>query len=152
MAIPEMTQDNTMTQDGPLTHEQNAQPDPQPPAAEAELRDWKPAVLRGLRLRCPNCGEGKLLKSYLKVRHSCDNCGQELYHNRADDGPAYLTILLVGHLLGFALHIVYMQFRPDPWTLALIMSLVTISASLALLPRMKGLVVAYQWAKRMHGF
>ncbi|MEP4037333.1 MULTISPECIES: DUF983 domain-containing protein [unclassified Pseudophaeobacter] len=119
---------------------------------ETELRAWKPAVLRGLRLRCPNCGEGKLLKGYLKVQHSCGSCGQELHHNRADDGPAYLTILLVGHLLGFALHITYMQFRPEPLTLALIMSLVTISASLFLLPRMKGLVVAYQWAKRMHGF
>jgi uncharacterized protein (DUF983 family) len=32
------------------------------------------------------------------------------------------------------------------------MSAVTIVGSLLLLPRMKGLVVAYQWAKRMHGF
>ncbi|OIQ46264.1 MAG: hypothetical protein BM558_00345 [Roseobacter sp. MedPE-SW] len=119
---------------------------------EPQQRAWKPAVLRGVQLRCPNCGEGKMLESYLKVKHSCEACGQELHHNRADDGPAYLTILLVGHLLGFALHITYIQFRPDPLTLALIMSLVTISASLFILPRMKGLVVAYQWAKRMHGF
>ncbi|GAA6197686.1 DUF983 domain-containing protein [Pseudophaeobacter arcticus] len=143
MVIPEMPQDDTTTP---------AAPEQANPSTQTEQRPWKPAALRGLRLRCPNCGEGKLLKSYLKVKHSCDNCGQELYHNRADDGPAYLTILLVGHLLGFALHITYMQFRPDPLTLALIMSLVTISASLLLLPRMKGLVVAYQWAKRMHGF
>lgn len=126
------------------------------PPAEAHgperERNWKQAVLRGLRLRCPSCGEGKLLHSYLKVRESCDCCGQELFHNRADDGPAYLTILIVGHILGFVLHITFVQFRPDPWTLALIMSVVTIGASLALLPRMKGLVVAYQWAKRMHGF
>ncbi|WP_278921251.1 DUF983 domain-containing protein [Pseudophaeobacter profundi] len=119
---------------------------------EAAPRPWKPAVLRGLRLRCPNCGEGKMLHSYLKVKDSCGNCGQPLHHNRADDGPAYLTILLVGHLLGFVLHITYITYRPDPLTLALIMSAVTIGASLALLPRMKGLVVAYQWAKRMHGF
>lgn len=127
--------------------ETTAAPAPKPPQ-----RAWKPAVWRGVQLRCPNCGEGKMLESYLKVKHSCDSCGQELHHNRADDGPAYLTILLVGHLLGFALHITYIQFRPDPLTLALLMSLVTISASLFILPRMKGLVVAYQWAKRMHGF
>ncbi|MEP1327283.1 MULTISPECIES: DUF983 domain-containing protein [Rhodobacterales] len=119
---------------------------------EESPRDWKPAILRGLRLRCPKCGEGKLLRSYLKVKDSCDCCGLELHHNRADDGPAYLTILLVGHVLGFVLHIVYTSLRPDPLTLALIMSAVTITASLWLLPRMKGLVVAYQWAKRMHGF
>ena len=86
------------------------------------------------------------------MNDSCTECGQELHHQRADDGPAYLTILVVGHILGFALHIVYTQLRPDPWTLAIIMSVITVGASLLMLPRMKGLVVAYQWAKRMHGF
>lgn len=117
-----------------------------------DSRDWKAAALRGLRLKCPKCGEGKLLHSYLKVNDSCANCGQELHHNRADDGPAYLTILIVGHLLGFAIHIAYITLRPDPLTLAITMSIGTVALSLALLPRMKGLVVAYQWAKRMHGF
>ena len=115
-------------------------------------RDLKQALVRGMRLRCPKCGEGKLLHSYLKVNDSCSGCGQDLSHQRADDGPAYLTILIVGHILGFVLHIVYVQLRPDPLTLAIILSVVTVVASLLLLPRMKGLVVAYQWAKRMHGF
>ncbi|WP_027259623.1 DUF983 domain-containing protein [Leisingera aquimarina] len=119
---------------------------------QQDQREMKPALLKGLRLRCPNCGEGKLLHSYLKVNDSCSECAQELHHQRADDGPAYLTILVVGHILGFALHIVYTQLRPDPWTLAIIMSVITVGASLVMLPRMKGLVVAYQWAKRMHGF
>lgn len=139
MAMSDMTEDHSTTA-------------PQAEQKQTEQRPWKPAVMRGLRLRCPNCGKGKMLQGYLKVKHSCDHCGQELFHNRADDGPAYLTILIVGHLLGFALHITYLQFRPDPITLALIMSVVTIGSSLFLLPRMKGLVVAYQWAKRMHGF
>ncbi|GAA6164509.1 DUF983 domain-containing protein [Pelagimonas sp. KU-00592-HH] len=120
--------------------------------AETQDRPLKPAIVKGLRLRCPNCGEGKLLHSYLKVNTECSECGQDLSHQRADDGPAYLTILIVGHILGFALHILYVHFRPDPWTLALTLSVITVSASLFMLPRMKGLVVAYQWAKRMHGF
>ncbi|MCP9480844.1 DUF983 domain-containing protein [Shimia sp. CNT1-13L.2] len=120
--------------------------------AETQDRPLKPAIVKGLRLRCPNCGEGKLLHSYLKVNTECSECGQDLSHQRADDGPAYLTILIVGHILGFALHILFVHFRPDPWTLALTLSVITVSASLFMLPRMKGLVVAYQWAKRMHGF
>lgn len=120
--------------------------------ADTQDRPLKPAIVKGLRLRCPNCGEGKLLHSYLKVNTECSECGQDLSHQRADDGPAYLTILIVGHILGFALHILYVHFRPDPWTLALTLSVITVSASLFMLPRMKGLVVAYQWAKRMHGF
>lgn len=115
-------------------------------------RPLKPAIMNGFRLKCPNCGEGKLLHSYLKVNDTCSECGQELFHARADDGPAYLTILLVAHILGFGLHFIYGQFRPEPLTLALTMSAITIGASLFLLPRMKGFIIAYQWAKRLNGF
>ena len=66
---------------------------------ENDRPTW-PALVKGFRCRCPKCGEGKLLHGYLKVNDSCGNCGQELFHHRADDGPAYLTILFVGHLAG----------------------------------------------------
>ncbi len=112
----------------------------------------KPALIRGFRCKCPNCGEGALLHSYLKVNDTCSECGQELFHHRADDGPAYLTILLVGHLLAPALHVSYVQWRPDPWTMAIAFSIGCVALSLFLLPRLKGAVVAYQWARRMHGF
>ncbi|MDA5092814.1 DUF983 domain-containing protein [Aliiroseovarius sp. KMU-50] len=116
------------------------------------VRPWKPAVAKGLRLRCPNCGDGALLHSYLKVNDCCSECGEELFHQRADDGPAYLTILIVGHVLGIAMHILYTQFEPEPLVFALSLSVIAVISSLLLLPRMKGLMVAYQWANRMHGF
>lgn len=115
-------------------------------------RPLKPAILNGVRLKCPKCGKGKLLHGYLKVRDQCDCCGLDLSPQRADDGPAYLTILIVGHIMGFALHIAWVTWRPEPWVLALSMSLIAVVGALCLLPCMKGLVVAYQWAKRMHGF
>ncbi len=118
----------------------------------SEERPWKPAVAKGLRLKCPNCGKGALLHSYLKVNDTCANCEQELHHQRADDGPAYLTIIIVGHILGFAMHILYSHFKPEPLMFALSLSTVAIISCLLLLPRMKGLMIAYQWAKRMHGF
>ncbi|MGI9367532.1 MAG: DUF983 domain-containing protein [Ruegeria sp.] len=116
-----------------------------------ERQTW-PAVVKGFRCRCPNCGKGKLLHSYLKVNNTCTSCGQELHHHRADDGPAYLTILIVGHLMAPALHVTFVQWRPEPLTLFLIFALGCLALSLYLLPRMKGIVVAYQWARRMHGF
>lgn len=122
------------------------------PAQELEARPVKPAILNGLRLKCPRCGNGKLLHSYVKVNDSCSSCGLDLTPQRADDGPAYLTILIVGHILGFALHIAFIQWRPEPLELALTMSVLAVGSALALLPRMKGLIVGYQWAKRMHGF
>ncbi len=119
---------------------------------DSEDRPIKPAIMNGMRLKCPKCGEGKLLHSYIKVNDECSNCGLDLSHQRADDGPAYLTILIVGHFMGFALHIAWVTWRPEPWALALSMSVIAVVGALALLPVMKGLIVGYQWAKRMHGF
>ncbi|WP_171210470.1 DUF983 domain-containing protein [Ruegeria sp. HKCCA5426] len=119
--------------------------------AQEDRPTW-PALAKGFRRRCPKCGEGKLLHDYLKVNHTCSSCGQELFHHRADDGPAYLTILLVGHLLAPALHVSYVHWRPEPLTMFLIFAIGCTALSLFLLPRLKGAVVAYQWARRMHGF
>ena len=115
-------------------------------------RPTGPAVMRGLKRRCPNCGQGHLFAGYLKVADACPECGEELYHHRADDGPAYLTILLVGHILGFVIHIMWVNWRPEPLTMATVLSIGAVALSLFLLPRMKGMVVAIQWARRMHGF
>ncbi|HQU67940.1 MAG TPA: DUF983 domain-containing protein [Albidovulum sp.] len=115
-------------------------------------RPLKPAALRGWRRRCPACGEGKLFDGYLKVRDRCANCGEDLTHARADDGPAYLTILIVGHLMAPLIMWAFIAWRPDPVVLASVFSVGCIAASLYLLPRLKGAIVGYQWAKRMHGF
>ena len=57
------------------------------------------SMRRGLKGRCPHCGEGKLFRSYLKVAPNCAACGHDLAKYPADDGPAYFTILIVGHLV-----------------------------------------------------
>ena len=121
------------------------------PEAQEE-REMRPALLRGWRRRCPQCGQGPLMKTYLTVRSSCPVCGEELHHHRADDGPAYLTILIVGHLTAPALLWAFTTFRPDPMILASAFTVVTVALSLYLLPRLKGAIVGFQWAKRMHGF
>jgi uncharacterized protein (DUF983 family) len=93
-----------------------------------------------------------MLKGYLTVRDECAICGEEMHHHRADDGPAYLTILVVGHLMAPLIHIFYVQYRPEPIVMASVFCVGCVALSLWLLPRLKGLMVAFQWAKRMHGF
>lgn len=115
-------------------------------------RDLGQASWRGWQRRCPACGTGPMMKSYLKVRTTCTVCGEELHHQRADDGPAYLTILVVGHLMAPLLGAAYMMYRPDPMVLSAVFGIGTVTASLWLLPRFKGMMVGFQWAKRMHGF
>ncbi len=117
-----------------------------------EERALWPALRKGFRCKCPNCGSGPLLKSYLKVRDTCPVCREDLSQHRADDGPAYLTILIVGHIMAPALHIAFVQFRPEPMVLFTAFAVGCIGLSLYLLPRLKGAVVAFQWARHMHGF
>lgn len=112
----------------------------------------KPALIKGWNRKCPRCGEGPLLYKYLKVHDTCDHCALDLHHHRADDGPAYLTILLVGHLMAPLLHIVFVHLRPNPWVMAIGFTIGTVALSLYLLPRLKGMIVGFQWAKRMGGF
>lgn len=121
-------------------------------ADEVEDRPLKPALLRGWRMRCPNCGGGPMLRGYLTVRESCPVCQQELHHHRADDGPAYLTILIVGHLMAPLMMVTFTKLRPDPLIMSVIFSIGCVALSLWLLPRLKGAIVGMQWAKRMHGF
>ena len=121
------------------------------PGQHAE-RDAKRAMWAGWRRKCPACGDGQLMGGYLQVNDTCPECGTELHHHRADDGPAYLTILFVGHLMAPLLLIVFEVWRPQPLVLFAIFAVGTVALSLYLLPRLKGAMVGLQWAKRMYGF
>ena len=118
----------------------------------AAERPFWPAVRNGWSRHCPACSTGPMLRGYLKVRDNCPVCGEALHHQRADDGPAYLTILIVGHLLAPLIFFVFTRFRPEPLTMVAIFSVFCVGLSLYLLPRLKGAMVGLQWAKRMHGF
>lgn len=115
-------------------------------------RDVWLAMKRGLRCRCPNCGEGKLFRAFLKVNNTCPTCGEALFHHRADDLPAYLVIVIVGHVLIPIVLAVETEFAPAYWVhLALWLPAVLIM-TLGLLQPVKGAIVAGQWYGGMHGF
>lgn len=121
--------------------------------AHAAERSASTAIRRGLMGRCPNCGEGHLFRAYLKVADECPVCHEELKHQRADDAPAYITMVIVGHFIIAGL-IAEDELFPNVnmWIVGIVWSIATILVSLVLLPRIKGALVGYQWAMRMHGF
>jgi uncharacterized protein (DUF983 family) len=107
---------------------------------------------RGLACRCPNCGNGRMFRAYLKVADRCPVCGEELFHHRADDFPAYLVILIVGHIVvAFALA-VETAFHPPYWVHLALLGPLILGLTLGLLQPVKGAIVAIQWAGGMHGF
>ncbi len=96
------------------------------------------SIGRGLSHRCPACGEGQMFGRYLKVQPHCARCDHELALYPADDGPAYLTILLIGHLIIAPLLIFPIIWESDPRiSLPIILSALTV-ITLLLLPRIKG--------------
>ena len=121
-------------------------------AAAPPKRNLKQAMLNGLRGRCPSCGEGKLFRAYLKTQVSCSVCGEDFHHHRADDLPAYLVIVIVGHIVVPLVLAVEQSFRPSYLLHLAVWLPLTLGMSLALLQPVKGAIVGLQWAFRMHGF
>ncbi|WP_181763349.1 DUF983 domain-containing protein [Mesorhizobium sp. B2-4-15] len=110
------------------------------------------AMKRGLLGRCPNCGEGKLFRGFTKTVETCSVCGEEIHHHRADDLPAYLVIVIVGHIVLGAFMGVEATSTLSTWQHIAIWVPLTILLSVALLQPVKGAVIGLQWAFYMHGF
>ena len=121
-------------------------------SVKGEKRDLWSAMKRGFMCRCPRCGEGKLFRAFLKVDDHCTTCGLDYTPHRADDLPAYLVIIIVGHIVVPVVLWVETNFSPAIWLQMSIYLPFTFISSLLLLQPVKGAVVGFQWAMRMHGF
>ncbi len=99
-------------------------------------------VWRGFRRLCPRCGEGRMFAGYLSVREACAVCKMAFEPLRSDDAPPYFTLFIVGHLV-VSLYLLLWPYMPFPdWVHALIWCSLTLVLSLALLPFIKGGVMA----------
>ena len=105
-------------------------------------------IRRGLSLHCPNCGRGRLLTRYIKIRTPCEVCGTDNTIYPSDDFPPYLTILVVGHVL-VPLFVWSDRYEPPLWLQFVIWLPLTLIMCLALLPVMKGATVGLCWATNL---
>jgi uncharacterized protein (DUF983 family) len=125
---------------------------PDHPSGDAAQRPLLAAMGRGMRGVCPACGQGHVFTSYLSVARHCEACGEELFHQRADDLPAYLNIFVTGHVVVGAM-MIFMdsEFLPI-WGITLLTAAIAVMVAILMMRPLKGLVVGAQWALRMHGF
>lgn len=101
---------------------------------------------RGLGLRCPECGQGRLFKRFLKVADSCEACGTDNTRYPSDDAPPYLTIVIVGHVILPLAVLSYEAWLPFMWLNLGIWIFLAVLMTLAMLPFVKGAVVGFAWA------
>lgn len=110
------------------------------------------AALRGMRNRCPKCQQARLFQHFLKPVPHCPACGQDWTHQRADDFPAYISILLTGHLMAPIIILLIRDFHLSTAALAAIIMPLAVLLMIGFLQPAKGAIIAVQWWLGMHGF
>jgi len=105
-------------------------------------------ISRGLRGRCPRCGEGRLFRGYLSLRSACEHCGLDYGFADAGDGPAVFVILIGGFIVVFAALITEVAYQPPYWVHAALWLPLILIVTLAPLRLIKGLLIALQYHHR----
>lgn len=75
---------------------------------------------RGIRLRCPNCGQGRIRQSWLKLKPKCPVCGLRTDRGEQDfflGGMMWNIVFAEGALVVAALLIGALTWPDVPWTL-----------------------------------
>ncbi len=111
---------------------------------------FRTALKRGICLRCPKCGQGRLLHKYLKQVTLCENCSEDFTAIRADDAPPWLTIFIVGHIMA-PIILTFESYKLIPlWAEITLMSVLALFLVFLILPRAKGFFIALIWALRQN--
>jgi len=107
-----------------------------------------PPIIRGLRGRCPRCGEGRLFQGFLKLRSCCERCGLDFNFADGGDGPAVFVILLGGAIVVCAALITEVVYQPPYWVHAMLWLPLILLVTLSPLRPIKGLMIALQYHHR----
>src|ERR1035438_3735251 len=102
-------------------------------------------IARGLRGRCPRCGEGKVFTGFLTLRPACERCGLDFSFADSGDGPAVFVILLGGAIVVFAPLITEVVYQPPYWVHAVLWLPLVLLVTLAPLRPIKGRMIALQY-------
>jgi uncharacterized protein (DUF983 family) len=100
---------------------------------------------RGIRGRCPRCGEGRLFRGFLSVRPACEHCGLDYSFADAGDGPAVFAILIGGFIVVFAALITEIMYQPPYWMHAVLWLPLVLIVTLVPLRPIKVLLIALQY-------
>ena len=100
--------------------------------------------INDLNCKCPACGEVPLYVEFLKTYKKCKSCGIKLSNYKSDDGPAYFTIFIVGHIIIPLVLLTEKNLDLSIYLQMFIWPLFTLVLSLWLLPKIKGAFIGFQ--------
>lgn len=119
---------------------------------QPEERPLGRSIMRGILNRCPACGTGRLFRAWLKPVDNCAACGEDISHQRSDDLPPYISIMILGHVAVGGFMMTDMVFLVPMWVHFAIWVPITVLVALLTIQPIKGGVIGLQWAFKMHGF
>ena len=82
-------------------------------ATQQSKPNWLKAILQ---MKCPNCRQGNVFRSPLRMHEDCPHCG---IHYEREDGY-FMMAVFVGYVMSFfiavpAVAILYFTIRPSIW-------------------------------------
>jgi uncharacterized protein (DUF983 family) len=115
---------------------------------DASGHEHPTSLSAGLRCRCPQCGEGRLFRSFLKIADRCDLCGLDYSFADPADGPAFFVMSGVGILVTAVWAWSVVAFHPPIWLQFATVFPALIGGCLATLPIVKAWLVAEQYVHK----
>ena len=105
-------------------------------------------LLRGLKRRCPHCGEGALFRSSIRFNERCPACGFLLQRDRGDT----LMFMFITDRIPLFLGIVavYFGFRSLSWITATVFLLALVIPMIATIRERQGLALALDYLSRTY--
>lgn len=89
------------------------------------------------------------MRRYVKPVEQCANCEESYAGLRADDGPAWLTIVVVGHIVAPLMLVLLPANTMPDWAATLLLMALAVVLTIVLLPRMKGMFLGFMWRQRL---
>lgn len=103
---------------------------------------------RGVRRRCPRCGEGALFRRGITAHERCSECG--LLYQR-DQGDTWIFTIIMDRipLLG-GIAAVYFGFQAHSWWLAALFWTALVLPTIATIRERQGLALALNYLSRLY--
>jgi uncharacterized protein (DUF983 family) len=112
----------------------------------AARRTW-PAILRGLRRRCPRCGQGRLFHHYLEQVDTCPVCHEPLARYQVGVFLPLVMISVVIFIIAVVMLVLELNELGNPLVYLYVLVPLCIIIPLAILPSGKGGIIGLLWAK-----
>jgi len=111
----------------------------------------KTVLWRGMRRRCPHCGEGRVFKGWLKLHDRCPACGLQLLNDQGDLWAYLVAVDRALFIFPLVIMIYFRLYNPNSvWYYAF--SIALLVGFIYTLPHRNGMSLGVDYLiRRRHG-